>query len=407
MERILYTCLPGGRSHGARPAALDAGRLGVAAPTHAEAPLRKEQPAKRPQGTDDGHYPRDSHSPGREGGSGGQGLCPRPPGIWGDSQTAAGHGASSAAPWGPASSRHGAFAPEREPALTWLCLRLPRGARAGSGDRQHGAPDGQTRGWEKGSRGALAVEPQPSLTGAPSLPTGEIHSGLGPAPPSTSEGRPPARPPACDGSRGPGWRGPSLQGPRKKQERGAESPHVMGVTFAEDGEPGTHKEGGCGWVGRGRGGGARCREPEPSRCLQSEVKSLSCPLPVHPPALTPSPGKPSFSQREWPRSRRRRGSPSLRGAETSTEVTGRSGGHSGRSRRPLLLVTVTGQARWPVCWEGAGMLPGFPGSRGLPSTPTAVWLCGRNAGEKPVRRAWESPGSSGSLDLLEPARPCS
>lgn len=255
MERILYTCLPGGRSHGARPAALDAGRLGVAAPTHAEAPLRKEQPAKRPQGTDDGHYPRDSHSPGREGGSGGQGLCPRPPGIWGDSQTAAGHGASSAAPWGPASSRHGAFAPEREPALTWLCLRLPRGARAGSGDRQHGAPDGQTRGRGKGSSAALAVEPQPSLTGAPSLPTGEIHSGLGPDPPSTSEGRPPARPPACDGSRGPGWRGPSLQGPRKKQERGAESPHVMGVTFAEDGEPGTHKEGGCGWVGRGRGGG--------------------------------------------------------------------------------------------------------------------------------------------------------
>lgn len=163
------------------------------------------------------------------------------------------------------------------------------------------------------------------------------------------------------------------------------------------------------WLGgQGSGWGALCREPEPSRCLQSEVKSLSCPLPEHPPALTPSPGKPSFSQREWPRSRRRRGSPSLRGAETSTEVTGRSGGHSGRSRRPLLLVTVTGQARWPVCWEGAGMHPGFPGSRGLPSTPTAVWLCGRNAGEKPVRRAWESPGSSsGSLDLLEPARPCS
>lgn len=144
MERILYTCLPGGRSHGARPTALDAGRLGVAAPTHAEAPLRKEQPAKRPQGTDDGHYPRDSHSPGREGGSGGQGLCPRPPGIWGDSQTAAGHGASSAAPWGPASSRHGAFAPEREPALTWLCLRLPRGGPrrlGGPAARGSGRPD--------------------------------------------------------------------------------------------------------------------------------------------------------------------------------------------------------------------------------------------------------------------------
>lgn len=73
-----------------------------------------------------------------------------------------------------------------------------------------------------------------------------------------------------------------------------------------------------------------------------------------------------------------------------------------------------------ACWEGAGMHPGFPGSRGLPSTPTAVWLCGRNAGEKPVRRAWESPSSSGLLGLagtcpplllsqrlaLAPPRPC-
>lgn len=304
--------------------------------------------------------------------------------------------------------------------LPTRCLRSRAGAStdvalpppAQGGPRRLGGPAARGSGRPdsrpgKGEQRGTGRRTPTELDGGPVSAHWQIHSGLGPAPPSTSEGRPPARPPACDGSRGPGWRGPSLQGPRKKQERGAESPHVMGVTFAEDGEPGTHKEGGCGWVGRGRGGGALCREPEPSRCLQSEVKSFSCPLPEHPPALTPSPGKPSFSQREWPRSRRRRGSPSLRGAETSTEVTGRSGGHSGRSRRPLLLVTVTGQARWPVCWEGAGMHPGFPGSRGLPSTPTAVWLCGRNAGEKPVRRAWESPGSSGSLDLLEPARPCS
>lgn len=123
----------------------------------------------------------------------------------------------------------------------------------GPAARGSGRPDSRPGKGEQ--RGTGRRTPTELDGGAPSLPTGEIHSGLGPAPPSTSEGRPPARPPACDGSRGPGWRGPSLQGPRKKQERGAESPHVMGVTFAEDGEPGTHKEGGCGWVGRGRGGG--------------------------------------------------------------------------------------------------------------------------------------------------------
>lgn len=131
------------------------------------------------------------------------------------------------------------------------------------------------------------------------------------------------------------------------------------------------------WLGgQGSGWGALCREPEPSRCLQSEVKSLSCPLPVHPPALTPSPGKPSFSQREWPRSRRRRGSPSLRGAETSTEVTGRSGGHSGRSRRPLLLVTVTRPGAVARVLGGGGDAPRLSREQRTPQHPhccVALW----------------------------------
>lgn len=78
--------------------------------------------------------------------------------------------------------------------------------------------------------------------------------------------------------------------------------------------------------------------------------------------------------------------------------------HTGSAQAPaargggVITVTLAGAVAACACWEGVRMRvlnaaasPGFPRNRGLPSTPTAVWLCGQRACEKPVRPVLESP----------------